>query len=427
MFLQVKAWRAPARLMRALGPEAAGIWAELDAHEARALTAAMDALGDSMDGESEAARSFVEAHRRLRPAAATTGSVWSRLSAIDTGTLAALFANEHPQTIAFILSQLSGNASARLLRGLNPKLAIDAMHRLLHIDQVHPAACASLESLIAKHLDSMVGDGNSSGHERVARIFDGLDSRSEKAFLEALDNAEPGSGEKVRALMFTFDDLARLDAAGLQNAVVGWRPRDARYRLERRLRNDGCGLLCQYDPARRRAAARRNFCPGRHAPQRSGGGAPGACLAGPQADRPGRYSRWQPDRRRGPGGMTQRAVKSVQPFEFRSDFTLTPEPEQPALPTEGQLTLTGPELARLLSEARSEGLAEAARLESLQAEERLQAVTHSLNDALADLVSLARHLEAGAYEGLDIAVALDLINASAQRIVDGQGDLFAER
>mgnify|MGYP003630193550 CR=1 FL=1 len=111
--------------------------------------------------------------------------------------------------------------------------------------------------------------------------------------------------------------------------------------------------------------------------------------------------------------MTQRAVKSVQPFEFRSDFTLAPEPEQPALPTEGQLTLTGPELA--------------VRLESLKADERLQAVTHSLNDALTELVSLARHLEAGAYEGLDIAVALDLINASAQRIVDGQGDLFAAR
>ena len=208
-----------ARLMRSLGPEAAGIWAELDPNEARALTAAMDALGDSMDGESEAARSFVEAHHRLRPAAATTGSVWSRLSAIDTGTLAAMFASEHPQTIAFILSQLNGNASARLLRALNPKVAIDAMHRLLHIDQVHPAACASLESLIAKRLDSMVGDGNSSGHERVARIFDGLDSQSEKTFLAALENAEPGAGEKVRALMFTFDDLARLDAAGLQTLL----------------------------------------------------------------------------------------------------------------------------------------------------------------------------------------------------------------
>jgi flagellar motor switch protein FliG len=209
-----------ARLMRALGPEAAGIWAELQPHEARALTEAMDALGDSMDGESEATRSFVDAHRRLRPAATTSGSVWSRLSAVDMSTLAGLFLTEHPQTIAFILSKLTGDASARLLRTLDSKTAIDAMHRLLHIEQVHPAACASLEALLAKRLDSMLGHGKSGGHERVARIFDSLDSRSEKVFLAALEMAEPGAGEKVRALMFTFDDLARLDAAGLQTLLA---------------------------------------------------------------------------------------------------------------------------------------------------------------------------------------------------------------
>ena len=208
-----------ARLMRSLGPEAAGIWAELDPQEARALTQAMDALDDNMDGESEATRSFVDAHRRLKPAAATTGSVWSRLSAIDTGTLATLIAGEHPQTIAFILSRLSGEASARLLRTLKPRTAIDAMHRLLHIEQVHPAACASLEAEIASRLDGLLGSGSKGGHERVARIFDSLDSDSEKTFLAALENVEPGAGEKVRSLMFTFDDLARLDAAGLQTLL----------------------------------------------------------------------------------------------------------------------------------------------------------------------------------------------------------------
>lgn len=125
--------------------------------------------------------------------------------------------------------------------------------------------------------------------------------------------------------------------------------------------------------------------------------------------------------------MTQRAVKSMQPFEFRSDFVLSPVREKPVAPVEGQLTLTGPELAHLLSEARSQGLAEAARLESVQSDERLQAVTLKLNDALADLVVLARHLESGACEGLDIAASLSLINATAQRIIDGQGDLFAGR
>lgn len=122
--------------------------------------------------------------------------------------------------------------------------------------------------------------------------------------------------------------------------------------------------------------------------------------------------------------MTQRAVKSVQPFEFRSDFTLPAEPEQPQ---REQMDLSAPELARLLSQARAEGLAEATRLEATQTEERMQAVTLKLNEALADLVTLARHIETGAYEGLDVAKSLDLINATAQRIIDGQGDLFAAR
>tara|TARA_R110002020_G_scaffold105961_2_gene246869 strand:+ start:115775 stop:116713 length:939 start_codon:yes stop_codon:yes gene_type:complete len=209
-----------ARLMRALGPEAAGIWAELDPKEARALTAAMDALDDNMDGEAEVSRDFLDAHRRLGPVAKTTGSVWSRLSALDTGALAKLFADEHPQTLALVLSKLQGDASARLLRALSPRVAIDAMHRLLHLGPIHPGAAASLESHIAQQMDSLQGNAHQGGHERVARIFDRLDSRLEKSFLAALDTAEPGAGEKVRALMFTFDDLAHLDAAGLQTLLA---------------------------------------------------------------------------------------------------------------------------------------------------------------------------------------------------------------
>ncbi|WP_162173846.1 FliG C-terminal domain-containing protein [Hyphomonas johnsonii] len=208
-----------ARLMRALGPEAAGIWAELSPQEARTLTDAMDALDDTIDGESEAARNFVDALKRPRPVSKATGSVWARLSAVDTGTLAGLLTSEHPQTLAVILSRMEGDASARLLRALQPATAIDAMHRLLHIGPLHPGACASLEAHLSDRIDALAGLGGRGGHERVARIFDSLDSRSEKAFLAALDHAEPGAAEKVRALMFTFDDLARLDPAGLQTLL----------------------------------------------------------------------------------------------------------------------------------------------------------------------------------------------------------------
>ncbi|MEZ6011215.1 MAG: FliG C-terminal domain-containing protein [Hyphomonas sp.] len=208
-----------ARLMRALGPEAAPIWAELSKSEVQALTAAMDSLGPSAEGETEAVSQFMEAHRRLRTPAGPGDSVWQHLSDAGTETLAALLSAEHAQTVALVLSRLTGEASARLLRALPPPLAISAMHRLLNLGPVHPAAMAALETRLAAMLDATARSGQGSGHERVARIFDRLDSRSEKAFMAALDRAEPGSGEKVRALMFTFDDLAGLDAAGLQTLL----------------------------------------------------------------------------------------------------------------------------------------------------------------------------------------------------------------
>ncbi|MEZ5999140.1 flagellar motor switch protein FliG [Hyphomonas sp.] len=208
-----------ARLMRALGPDAAPIWAELSKSEVQALTTAMDTLGPSAEGESEAVSQFMVAHRRLRIPANAGTSVWRRLSDAGTDTLAGLFADEHAQTVALILSRLEGEASARLLRALPPKLAIDAMQRLLNLGPVHPAALAALETKLDAILAANAGEGQSSGHARVARIFDRLDSRSEKTFLAALDHAEPGAGERVRALMFTFDDLASLDAAGLQTLL----------------------------------------------------------------------------------------------------------------------------------------------------------------------------------------------------------------
>ncbi len=186
--------------------------------EVQALTAAMDTLGPSAEGNR---RRFPSSWWRIGGCAPRwpRSPVWQRLSDAGTDTLAGMFESEHPQTVALVLSRLQGEASARLLRALPPRLAVDAMQRLLNLGPIHPAAFAALETQLDAILAASAGDGQANGHERVARIFDRLDSRSEKTFLAALDHAEPGAGEKVRALMFTFDDLASLDAAGLQTLL----------------------------------------------------------------------------------------------------------------------------------------------------------------------------------------------------------------
>ncbi|MDP1555697.1 MAG: FliG C-terminal domain-containing protein, partial [Hyphomonas sp.] len=83
-----------------------------------------------------------------------------------------------------------------------------------------PAAMAGLEQHLKGRVAALSREGGQAGIERIARIFDRLDPRAGTLFLAALENAEPGSGEKVRSLMFTFDDLATLDAGGMQTLLA---------------------------------------------------------------------------------------------------------------------------------------------------------------------------------------------------------------
>lgn len=215
-----------ARLMRALGPEAAGIWAELSPAEVRELTAAMDSVADDPAAEADAARLFAEAAGRFGQAEQFPASslhrhndVWSALSALPVDTLVALVRPERAANVALILSRLSSETSARVLRALPPSLAVETMQRLLHLGAPSASAVKSLEDYFTRRLPVLASEGSRGGHERVARIFDQFDTRAESVFLAALESAEPGAGQKVRALMFTFDDLAALDGGGMQTLL----------------------------------------------------------------------------------------------------------------------------------------------------------------------------------------------------------------
>ena len=166
-----------ARLMRALGPEATPVWNELSPQEARALSAAMDALDDDLRDETDTLASYKQAHERTGAQAASEAPVWAKVSDLETRDLLQLAQGQHPQALALMLSRLDGKASARLLKAIKKPVAVDVMQRLLHLGPAHASAIAALESAV------------------------------------------PGAGERVRALMFTFDDLTHLDAGGLQTLL----------------------------------------------------------------------------------------------------------------------------------------------------------------------------------------------------------------
>lgn len=208
-------------LMRALGAKAASVWSQLSPEEAQRLSAEMERVPEDSIAERRVLRDFVDA-MQSQPRAPTqiSDNVWVELSRRDGSELVRLVAKESPQVIAVILSQLSPDAAATTVRALPRSLATETLKRLLNLGDIHPRALAALERVLQTKTATRASAPQRGGHAHVAEIFDRMDRQSEQSLLSALDGAEPGAGEKIRALMFTFDDLARLDPASLQTILV---------------------------------------------------------------------------------------------------------------------------------------------------------------------------------------------------------------
>lgn len=207
-----------AALMRALGPAANAVWAALSPAEAGTLTEAMDNLPISQQQENEASARFVS---DLQSHKAAPTSFWAAFSTRDGQTNAAALQSESPQVIAVILSRMTPESAAATVQALPKPIATEALRRLLHLGDIHPNALTAIEAALTSRLGAHSPDTQATGTERVARIFDSLGSGGDHALLATLDSQDPGVGERIRALMFTFDDLATLGPASLQTILAG--------------------------------------------------------------------------------------------------------------------------------------------------------------------------------------------------------------
>lgn len=208
-----------AALMRALGPDGNSIWAELNSEETRALSHAMDLFPMDAQDNAKVLDQFVQSAKVTNSLPTTPAEEFAAfLSAVDVSRLAGVLSREHPQTIAVVLSCLSGGQAAQLVSSMPRTVSVEAMKRLLHLKPVHPGAIDTIRQRLSLNLED-VSLASGEGHNRLANILDMMDSRVEQELLSALDRAEPGASEKVRALMFTFMDLCNLDSAGIQTVL----------------------------------------------------------------------------------------------------------------------------------------------------------------------------------------------------------------
>lgn len=147
-------------------------------------------------------------------------TMWDKLGNVNEEMLATFLQKEYPQTVAVVLSKLSTDNAARVLALLPETFAVEVIYRLLRMEAVQKEILDEVEkTLRAEFMTNLARTQRRDSHEIIAEIFNNLERSIETRFMEELEKTVPESAEKIRSLMFTFEDLARLDPASVQTLI----------------------------------------------------------------------------------------------------------------------------------------------------------------------------------------------------------------
>ena len=147
-------------------------------------------------------------------------TMWDKLANVHEQVLANYLKNEYPQTVGVVLSKIKPDHTSRVLGLLPEGFAMEVIMRMLHMEAVQKDVLESLEkTLRVEFMSSLAKTARVDSHEMMAEIFNNLDRNTESRFMTALEERNRESAEKIRALMFTFEDLIRLDANGVQTLL----------------------------------------------------------------------------------------------------------------------------------------------------------------------------------------------------------------
>jgi flagellar motor switch protein FliG len=237
-------------LMLALGEQYGGkVWAQLDDDEVRELSIHMSTLGtveadvvedlmlefvSRMSASGALMGTFDATERLLQqylPSDRVTGimdeirgpagrNMWEKLSNVQEEVLANYLKNEYPQTIAVVLSKLKPEHAARVLAILPEDLALDVVGRMLKMEAVQKEVIERVEqTLRTEFMSNLSQTRRRDAHEVMAEIFNNFDRQTETRFITALEEDNRASAERIKALMFTFDDLIKLDTGSMQTMM----------------------------------------------------------------------------------------------------------------------------------------------------------------------------------------------------------------
>lgn len=237
-------------LLLALGAEwGQPIWQELSDDEVVAISMAMSKMGNISKDVSENLMTEFVSHMSLAGALLGTATsteqllarylppdrlqqimeeirgpagrnMWEKLSNVQASVLANYLKNEYPQTVAVVLSKISSEHAAGVLSMLPEEFSLEVVQRMLGMGSVQREVLEKIEhTLRSEFISNLSQTRQRDSHELMAEIFNSFDRQTENRFLTALEEADSEASERIKALMFTFDDLAKLDRASAQTLL----------------------------------------------------------------------------------------------------------------------------------------------------------------------------------------------------------------
>lgn len=237
-------------LMLALGDEhGAGIWSSLDDDEVKEISQTMANLGTvsselieklliefvaqmsstgsvfgTLDTTERLLNKFLPKDRvsqvleEIRGPAGRT--MWDKLGNVNEQLLATYLKSEYPQTVAVVLSKIRPDHAAKVLSALPEDFAVECLNRMLRMEAVQKDILDKVEvTLRQEFMTNLARTQKRDAHEQMAEIFNSFDRQTEGRFMTALEERNRDAAEKIKSLMFTFEDLARLDSSSMQTLL----------------------------------------------------------------------------------------------------------------------------------------------------------------------------------------------------------------
>ncbi|WP_226634738.1 flagellar motor switch protein FliG [Brevundimonas poindexterae] len=236
-------------VLLSLGEDHTRLWEGLDDDEIKEISQAMASLGtvsssvveelllefvSGMTGSGAVMGSFEQTQKLLSsfmppdrveglmeeirgPAGRT---MWDKLGNVNEAVLANYLKNEYPQTVAVVLSKIKPDHASRVLTALPEDFAMECVQRMLRMEPVQREILDKIEqTLRTEFMSNLARTSKRDSHEMMADIFNSFDRQTEARFIGALEERNREAAERIRALMFVFEDLAKLDPGGIQTLL----------------------------------------------------------------------------------------------------------------------------------------------------------------------------------------------------------------